>query len=509
MYLTVTDVINMKISMDKIINDSEIIKTIVSEDSLSVQKKLMKTAEKYYVGEHDVLLKNFNSSTVTETDEYENEHEKKFVNPNASNHHNIAPFHRVLVDQKVSYLLSREPSISVDGSSDDEHIKEYEKMLCKFCDEGFNEKMQVLLTGASNHGFEAIHVYYDENGNLKYCVVPADELIPIYDTNYQTELQAVIRYYTIVITKNGRKYMRHKVEWWTENDVTYYEENDMNGYILNSSLPYNPAPHWWEFILNDGIVKEKKPHSWGRVPFIILKNNEKLTTDLQCIKGLIDAYDILSSQGTNNFIDLVELYWVIQGYGGEAAGAIAKKLQINKAVNISDSSGTVDAKQVQLPVDGRISFMKMLRKDIFNFGMGIDVDDESFGQAPSGVSLKFRYAQLDLKCGKVIPGLKRCIKELLGFVTDDYNMRYGTDYDSSLINVSININRITNDSETVQMIKESVGIVSKETLLAKHPFVDDVNDELLRLESEENKENNKFLSYPPFNKRSSGGEADE
>ena len=59
---------------------------------------------------------------------------------------------------------------------------------------------------------------------------------------------------------------------------------------------------------------------WGRVPFIVLENNRNRTTDLKPIKGLIDAYDYISSEGTNNLLDLVELYWVIQGYGGETAG---------------------------------------------------------------------------------------------------------------------------------------------------------------------------------------------
>lgn len=93
---------------------------------------------------------------------------------------------------------------------------------------------------------------------------------------------------------------------------------------------------------------------------------------------MIDAYDLISSQGTNDLLDLVTLYWSIQGYGGETAGAIARKLQINRAVNVSDSSGSIDAKQIDLPVSGRIEWLKMLRRDIFNFGMGVDTDNDKW-----------------------------------------------------------------------------------------------------------------------------------
>ena len=72
---------------------------------------------------------------------------------------------------------------------------------------------------------------------------------------------------------------------------------------------------------------------------------------------------------------------------GETASAVAKKLQINKAVQISDSSGNVEAKQVQLPVEGRLDWMQMLRKDIFHFGMGVDTDSDDWGKAASGVAL--------------------------------------------------------------------------------------------------------------------------
>ena len=213
------------------------------------------------------------------------------------------------------------------------------------------------------------------------------------------------------------------------------------------------------------------------MPFIILKNNYKETTDLEAVKGLIDAYDLISSEGTNNIIDLVELYWVIQGYGGDTASAISKKLQINKAVNITDSSGNVEARQVELSMSGRLEFLKRLRKDIFEFGQGVDTDPETLGNSPSGVSLKFQYTLLELKASSVAVKLKQCIKEIIGYMIDDYNRKNGTEYDSSIIKVALKRNAVTNDYETVEMIEKSKGILSDETLLSMHPFVEEISME--------------------------------
>ena len=234
----------------------------------------------------------------------------------------------------------------------------------------------------------------------------------------------------------------------------------------------------------DGEERETFAHGWGRVPFIPLRNNDREMTDLQLVKGLIDAYDYVSSEGTNNLMDMVDLYWVIQGYGGETASAVARKLQVNKAVQISDSSGSVEAKQVELPVEGRLNWMQMLRKDIYHFGMGVDTDSDDWGKAASGVALKFQYAMFYLKINGIMPEIKRAIKEFLRFAVEDWNREHGTDWNWKDILVTLNTNSITDDLETMQIIKESKDIISEKTLLGKHPFVEDVNSEMEQLERE-------------------------
>ena len=477
------------------LNESDILKYIINDDISSAQKKNMQKGERYYNGEHDVLQKDFRISKILETDEQtEKEICKPFQNVNRSNHKNVNAFLKILVDQKTAYLVSKEPTIRIAGAEESTQKKAYEKILCDFADDSFNEVLQDLVTGASCKGFEALHIYYDNNGDLQYCIVPANEIIAVYDTSNQNELLEVIRYYDITVVENGQKYIRKKVEWWTKQNVTYYIEKQSNLFVKDTSISVNPAPHYWSVTTVDNFQKKKQGHSWGRVPFLLLKNNRNSSTDLEHIKGLIDAYDLISSEGTNNFLDLVELYWVIYGFGGDSASSTLKKLQINKAVNMmsSGSDGRIEAKQVELPVAGRLEFLKMLRKDIFHFGMGVDTDSDKFGNAPSGVSLKFQYTLLDQKAGNMIAKLRKVIKELLWFVTEDYNSKHNTAYDANDIQIDINKNIITNDVEMVNMIQASKGIVSDKTLLAVHPFVSDVNAEMQEIEAQEQKAIEKF-----------------
>lgn len=489
MYLTQTDLINLKIKKGRKLSDSEILKNIINSDLLSLEKKKADEGERYYKCDHDIKRKDFRKSFIVENksdlEDKEEDSIKEFVNPNRSNHHNVNTFHKILVEQKVAYIFGKEPTITIKGSEKNKDLKTYEDLLTDFTDEQFSEVFQDCITGASNCGFCAVHVYYDDDNTFKYCMIPAKELILIYDSEYQQNLLEVIRYYNIEVIDNGYKYLRKRVEWWTSQDVKYFIQDNNDNFVLDTSMSQNPKPHWQDIISINDIQVRHEEHSWGRVPFIILKNNSSCTTDLEPIKDLIDAYDLISSEGTNNFLDLVDLYWVITGYAGDSANAFVRKLQINKAVNLLNANEAgIEAKQVDLPVDGRKLWLDIIRRDIYHFGQGVDIDTSKFGTAPSGVSLKFQYSNLDLKANSVIVRLKKALKDFFWFYTEYLNKNNGTNYDSSLIKVDINKSQIMNDLETVQIIQSLVGIVSSKTLLSMNPFVSDVNEELKLLEQE-------------------------
>lgn len=381
MFITEMELLQARLAAGKRLNDSHILKEILQEDRSSERKRRMAEGERYYRGEHDSLQKDFRRSPISETKENGEEELRMFFNPNRSNHHCVHPFHHTLVAQKTAYLVGREPTISVRNGD-----RAFEEMLTELADEHFNGVLQSWLTGAANKGVEYLHVYYDGEGNFRYCIVPAEEIIAIYDEEYQQELREVIRYYDIKVLDEGREKTKRRVEWWTAEDVTYFTENGDGEFLQEKS-----CGHWAVTALLDGEETETEQHGWGRVPFIPLRNNEKELTDLQLVKGLIDAYDLVSSEGTNNLLDLVDLYWVIQGYGGETASAVAKKLQINKAVQISDSSGNVEAKQVQLPGRGQTGLDADAPQGYFPLR-----DGGGYGQRRLGQGGKRRCAEIPI-----------------------------------------------------------------------------------------------------------------
>ena len=233
MYITELELMKAKLQLERKWNESELLKMLIAEDENSKRKKEMIEGEKYYCCEHNVLQKNFSvrhfSETYRNAEGEEQERIKLLSNPNRSNHHIVCPFHHILVEQKVSYLVAKEPSILVREEKGKE-ITEYERYMTTVTNEIFNGMLYEWLVGASNKGIEYVHIYYDKEGILQYCVVPAEELIVFYNSVNKKEIEQVIRYYQFVIVENGKEKTVKKVEWWTKQDVTYYIEKGDGSY---------------------------------------------------------------------------------------------------------------------------------------------------------------------------------------------------------------------------------------------------------------------------------------
>ncbi len=480
MYITQMDLIKQRLSAEHSPSNEEIIADLIRRDASSSAKRDMAEGTRYYLGDHDVLRRDFTRSIVYERpDGSDTDRELEFRNRNRSNQHDVNRFHTLLVNQKVGYVVGKEPSFDAGGD------KILQEAVSSRTDEVFCDTLTDYIIGTANKGEEWLHFYRAKNGELRYCITPAEGIIAIYDDEHQDELVELIRYYTYTIISGNREVHRYKAEWWTAETVTYYIQDEDERFRLDTDHPYNPAPHWWSVTSVDGVERTRERQSWGRVPFIPLRNNSACQTDLQPIKGLIDAYDLISSMGTNDVLDLVGFYFLISGYGGEAASAIIKRLQVNRAANVNSSDGALTAHQVNLSAEERLNWMTMLRRDIFRFGMGFDVDLESVGNA-TNVALNLQYGLLDLKSDALIRKLKRALKEWCWFVVEDYNRLHGTALDAGKITITINKSRITNEKELVDMVVAAynAGILPEKIALEQLPLVVDADAAMKLLEKE-------------------------
>ncbi|WP_168198242.1 phage portal protein [Crassaminicella thermophila] len=460
------ELIKSKLTAESQISDTAVIKDWIESDLKSQSKQDMTDGVNYYDCNHDILKIDFREYIVDG---------QKLIDSNKANNQLINPFHRLLVQQKIGYIAGK-PVVFTSEK------KELTTIINDILGIKFDDILVDWIKGASNKGIEWLHPFIDEEGNFDYVIIPAEQIIPIYDTSYQKNLVYIIRYYTMQVVKGDETEERYKVELWDKEKVTYFIEDDHGNFIYDDTEPLNPKYHWYSFNTNN--PDDKKPSSWGKIPFINLDNNSEKTSDLKSIKKYIDAYDKVSSGFLNDLEDIQMAIWVLRGYEGTNLSEFMRNLIQFKAMKVSEEGG-VDNKTLEIPAEARKIMLEILEDKIYEIGQGVKMSTDKFGQNPSGVALKFLYSGLDLKANTMIRKLKKALSEFVWFVTEYVNNKNNTSYDYKSIKFTTNKTIITNETEQIDNCTKSIGILSNETIIANHPWVDDAKEEIEKKKKEQ------------------------
>lgn len=441
----------------------------------------MREGVRYYENENDILQRQ----------QYAVIDDVKVVDPDKPNNRIPHGWHKLLVDQKTAYLVGNPINFSTDDEELLKHINDY-------LGEKFDDVANELVKNASNKGKEWLHPYIDEDGDFDYIVVPAEQCIPIYEDKRQTKIQHMIRYYPVVIGDESIT----QVELWSEEDVTYFtlEENKL---MVDMTEPVNPAPHFY-YVDN----QQEKGYGWGRVPFIAFRNNEQEKGDIHYYKQLIDAYDKKVSDNQNSFDEIQELIYILKGYEGQSLSEFMKNLKYYKAINVNGDGG-VDTIQGEIPMTSIDSHLDRLVESIYTFGQGVNTNTDKFGNAPSGIALKFLYSLLDLKSDTLERKFRVGLQELIWFLCEFLEMsgdKHQHDYKS--VDFTFKRSVMSNDLENAQIAQQSKGIISDLTIQSNHPWVGNVELEQERIE-QERKEKEAMFNLDAFNDPDDEGDDDE
>lgn len=481
MYLTQTQIINLNLNIGQAQIESDRLKDLIKRDQASKEKLAMKEGVKYYNNENDILerKKYYWMDGLKVEDQ---------ADPNIREPH---PFMKILTDQSADYIVGKEPNISVETD-------QYKDELDKYLTDKFYDQLNDWVKNSSKKAIEWFHVYINPESELKTVIVPAEEIIPVWDTQYKDKLVGVIRYYEYTFIKSNNEHLkRYKVEWWEENTVTYYIQLENETFILDNDYEANPAPH---FQLVNQSTNEVSGGGWGRVPFIPLFNNSEMKTDLHPIKKINDSYDLVKSGWINDLETFNELLYVIKGYNPmttEARKGLSElrvfidSIKQDKGV-ATDEKGGVDVVRSEIPVDAKEKFLDITRKEIFYFGQGVDVSNDVIGNAPSGVSLQFQYAPLDMKADAKIRKLRPALTDYFWFITEYINRNNRTSYNVDELEIKFNKSMIFNIKETVETINSAD--ISHETKLELYPMIENVELEKERYQSEKQDEIDNILN---------------
>lgn len=458
----------------------EVIKEFIDEFNKSDKRKNMIIGEAYYENKNDINTR----------ERYCYVNKQKMIDHTKVNNKLSHSFMKLLVDEKIGYLLGKPPSYTSLNDS-------FEEKLNEVLDSDFDDVLNEAGIEASNKGIAWLQVYIDDDQELKFKVIPSEQIVPLWYDTAHTKLQAVIRYYYITVYEGKNKKDVLKVEYWDDKTVMYY--TDYNGKLIpdvEANETAEPIGHY---------MKDNEHFGWGKVPFIAIKNNSKELNDLTFVKSLIDDYDMNTSDTSNNLAEIQSLIYVLKNYAGQDIGEFMQDLRYYKAIKV-EGDGGVDSLHADLNVEAVEKHLDRLKKDIYQFGQGVNMDTDRFGANPSGVALKFLYSGLDLKCNNFERKLKKAYKEIFWFVAEYLKLMRQGNFNYKEAKVQFNRNMIINETEVIQNCQGSVGIISRKTVREHHPWINDVAEEEQRLEQEHDSlEYDLPLNKPP-NKQ---GDVDE
>src|SRR5690606_29883431 len=234
--------------------------------------------------------------------------------------------------------------------------------------------------------------------------------------------------------------------------------------------------------------------TWERTPFVCFKYNDEEIPLIKYVKPLVDDYDKHVSDHSNNLEDLPNSIYVIHNYDGTDLGEFRRNLSIFRAVKVTDKGG-VDTLDLKIDSEAYKVHIEQLRKDIYEFGRGVDTQTERFGAERSGVALKFLYADLDMDANIIETEFQASFEQLLWFINQHIYNTTGQDYSDEVVDIIFNRDIIINEADVIQNAKASVGIISDETIIANHPWTTNTQAEMERIEAQRNRDLMRFQEY--------------
>lgn len=341
-----------------------------------------------------------------------------------------------------------------------------------------------LARDLSIFGIGIEYVYQDKEGNTKSTNLdPRTAFLIVDDTVEENSLLGVHR---IKKRDINNKEIGEVIKAITDNTVyTYGFKND----TLN--------------LINEEI------NIFNQVPVIEYWNKVNQKGDFESVVSLINAYNLLQSDRVNDkeqYVDsLLVLYGTLAGDNSEEKLKTARELKRLGLLELSEGDKVEYLSKTFHEADVEL-LKKSIIEDIHKISKVPNLTDENFAGNSSGVAMKYKLLGLEQLAQTKEEYYRIGLKERIKLYANILNIKM----------ISINVDNIemtfirslpVNELEIAQLITYLNNVVSQKTLLSLLPFVEDVDNEIERVE--EQKQNNLKLAQVSFGGYEIGQEDEE
>ncbi len=480
----------------KRMSDKEFLEQEIRKWKNSPQRMMQIKGHLYHKGEHDILSR---KRTVIGADGSLEEVK------NLPNNRIIENQYGKLVSQKANYLLGQPFAIESEN-------KQYVELLKKIFNKKFMKTLKNAGKASLNGGVAWLYPYYTENGELSFRTFPGYEVLPFWKDSEHTVLDLAVRVYLVLGYEGTQQVEIEKVEVYDLNGVHHYVLDD-GRLIPDVSENEEENFPYVQVLDSQGNIFSM---NWTKIPLIPLKYNETETPLLKRVKSLQDGINVMLSDFENNMQeDTRNTILVLKNYDGTNLGEFRRNLATYGAVKVrydGETKGGVETLEIQVNAENYKVILEIFKKAIIENGMGYDAKDDRLSGNPNQMNIQSMYSDIDLDANDMETELQAAFEEILWFVNAHFANTGQGDFEDEKVTIIFNRDILINESEAIANCSASVGILSDETIVGQHPWVDDPQLEMNRLKKQKEDEQAEFerrQEYNPFKQQDSDGGVNE
>lgn len=470
-----------------IISDEEFIIKDINRFMVSMRRRYMLEGERYFDGKHDILIKK--RMVIGKDGELE---EIK----NLPNNRIVDNQYKKMVVQKCNYLLGQPLTIQCENNT-------YSKLLKKILNKKFMRTLKSVGEDSLNCGIGWLFLYYDDNGEFSFRRFKPFEIIPGWSNAEHTSLDYFIRLYDVILYEGKEEKIITKVEVYDKKGINYFTLE--SGKLVPDEKMFRNY-----FTIIDSQGKEQG-YNWSKIPLIPFKYNSKEIPLINMVKSIQDGINTIESNFQNNMEeDSRNTILVLVNYDGQNLGEFRHNLSTYGAVKVRNDSngsgGDVKTLQVEVNAENYKAILELFKKALIENAMGYDAKDDRLQGNANQMNIQSMYSDIDLDANNMETEYQAAFEDILWFINCHLANTGLGDFENEEVEVIFNRDMMINETEVIENCSKSIGVLSDETILANHPWIDDPQAELKRIKKSQEEEYKKTDMYgSTFNK---GGEND-
>jgi SPP1 family phage portal protein len=452
----------------------------------SKERRIQITGDRYYRGDHDILTRK--REVIGEDGQLQ---EVK----NLPNNKILDNQYAKAVDQKTNYLFSKPFTVETEN-------KALAEALATYFGAKFRRQLKRVGRTATNQGLAWLHPHYDdsEDNKLKFKMFEGAEILPFWKDSEHTILDSAIRFYTVDGYEGNKAVTINKVEYYTQAGVERYTYKDgkLTLDVEDPSSAYFMAVR----------AEETVPLNWDKIPLIPFKFDDQETALISRVKSLQDALNLIASNYMNDMEESPRnTILVLENYDGTNLGEFRRNLAQYGAVKVRSQEGArgdVRTLTVEVNAENYKGIYEIIKNALIENAKALDAKGDKTGQA-NEMNILSMYSEMDIDANGTELEFQASFEDLIYFIATHMANTGVGDYIGEPVDILFNRDIQISEADTVRIAKESMGIISHETIVANHPWVKDKDIEMARIKQEKKE----AMTADPFRLQGLDPEDDE